>query len=374
MQAKAAIDPQPSKHAGVEAGMGDAQARGRLRAGDGAAVHPLHLKSARRNAGALGRRVRAPLFLAWQLTNRCSARCIACCEESGPDKAWRDELDRAEALDLARRIAESGIPLRRVRRRRAARRRRTAGTLRAPDRGRRRAQDRDRRQPHRRRGRRSARARLPCSACRSRSTAPPRLRTSACGRVELRRGDWRDPSAWSRAAIAPQLVFVPTRHNLHEMRRSATTSRCQPRLQRLRHRAADAASAAPRPTGTASPAPTSEWQHARSSTLRERAAVDARRNRAVDLSLGHRHGDRDARCEQPAGDAARRAQRQGQAAERAAVLAGGPARDSLETAWVAYRDAWRIAEVRRSSARAGRIPSCCFMQRDVGDERGVPTL
>jgi MoaA/NifB/PqqE/SkfB family radical SAM enzyme len=53
---------------------------------------------------------RAPLFLAWQLTNRCSARCLACCEESGPDKAWADELTRDEALDLARRIAESGIP------------------------------------------------------------------------------------------------------------------------------------------------------------------------------------------------------------------------------------------------------------------------
>jgi MoaA/NifB/PqqE/SkfB family radical SAM enzyme len=53
---------------------------------------------------------RAPLFLAWQLTNRCSARCIACCEESGPDKAWDDELRRNEALDLARRIADSGIP------------------------------------------------------------------------------------------------------------------------------------------------------------------------------------------------------------------------------------------------------------------------
>ena len=52
----------------------------------------------------------APLFLAWQLTNRCGARCIACCEESGPDKAWRDELGRNEALDLARRIAASGIP------------------------------------------------------------------------------------------------------------------------------------------------------------------------------------------------------------------------------------------------------------------------
>ena len=52
----------------------------------------------------------APLFLAWQLTNRCTARCLACCEESGPDRAWRDELGRAEALDLARRIVDSGIP------------------------------------------------------------------------------------------------------------------------------------------------------------------------------------------------------------------------------------------------------------------------
>jgi len=52
----------------------------------------------------------APLFLAWQLTNRCTARCLACCEESGPDRAWRDELNRDEALDLARRIVEAGIP------------------------------------------------------------------------------------------------------------------------------------------------------------------------------------------------------------------------------------------------------------------------
>lgn len=53
---------------------------------------------------------RAPLFLAWQLTNRCGARCITCCEESGPDKAWPDELERAESLDLARRIVDFGIP------------------------------------------------------------------------------------------------------------------------------------------------------------------------------------------------------------------------------------------------------------------------
>ena len=53
---------------------------------------------------------RAPLFIAWQLTNRCRARCLTCCEESGPDKAWRDELTRDEALGLARDIATAGIP------------------------------------------------------------------------------------------------------------------------------------------------------------------------------------------------------------------------------------------------------------------------
>lgn len=53
---------------------------------------------------------RAPLFLAWQLTNRCGARCITCCEESGPDRAWQDELNRDEALGLSRRIVDYGIP------------------------------------------------------------------------------------------------------------------------------------------------------------------------------------------------------------------------------------------------------------------------
>src|SRR5215470_17846985 len=52
----------------------------------------------------------APLFIAWQLTNRCQSRCIACCEDSGPDRAWRDELGREEALDLAQRIAAARIP------------------------------------------------------------------------------------------------------------------------------------------------------------------------------------------------------------------------------------------------------------------------
>ena len=53
---------------------------------------------------------RAPLFVAWQLTNRCRARCIACCEESGPDSAWRDELTADEARRLARDIVKAEIP------------------------------------------------------------------------------------------------------------------------------------------------------------------------------------------------------------------------------------------------------------------------
>ncbi len=52
----------------------------------------------------------APLFLAWQITNRCQARCLTCCEESGPDKAWRDELTREESLKLAQDAVAAGIP------------------------------------------------------------------------------------------------------------------------------------------------------------------------------------------------------------------------------------------------------------------------
>ncbi|HTJ04642.1 MAG TPA: radical SAM protein [Caldimonas sp.] len=90
--------------------MGDPQARGCLRAGHGAAVHPLHLNPAPHPRGRSVDEYAAPLFLAWQLTNRCSARCLACCEESGPDKAWRDELTASEALALADRVAAAAIP------------------------------------------------------------------------------------------------------------------------------------------------------------------------------------------------------------------------------------------------------------------------
>jgi MoaA/NifB/PqqE/SkfB family radical SAM enzyme len=53
---------------------------------------------------------RAPLVIAWQLTNRCEARCLACCEESGPDARWRDELGRDEAFALVDQIIGLGVP------------------------------------------------------------------------------------------------------------------------------------------------------------------------------------------------------------------------------------------------------------------------
>ena len=53
---------------------------------------------------------RAPLFLAWQLTNRCTGRCLHCCEESGPDKTWPDEMTGEQALSLSHQIVELSIP------------------------------------------------------------------------------------------------------------------------------------------------------------------------------------------------------------------------------------------------------------------------
>jgi MoaA/NifB/PqqE/SkfB family radical SAM enzyme len=54
--------------------------------------------------------LRAPLFVAWQLTRDCDLCCLHCCTESAPGKRLRDELDAAEALRVADDIAQSGVP------------------------------------------------------------------------------------------------------------------------------------------------------------------------------------------------------------------------------------------------------------------------
>ncbi len=57
-------------------------------------------------AGALG----APLYLAWQLTNECNFACLHCIEESGPGKAFKDELDDEQVFDLMRGAIELDVP------------------------------------------------------------------------------------------------------------------------------------------------------------------------------------------------------------------------------------------------------------------------
>jgi len=42
----------------------------------------------------------APLYVAWQITNECNLACLHCIEESGPGKAFRDELDDKQVFDV----------------------------------------------------------------------------------------------------------------------------------------------------------------------------------------------------------------------------------------------------------------------------------
>ncbi len=181
---------------------------------------------------------RAPLFLAWQLTNRCSARCIACCEESGPDKAWGDELHRDEALDLARQIAGSAIPyvafgggeplgvphcwdlFEILAAAGIALKIETDGS---------RIDD--------------------AAADRLAALAVDCIQISVDGATAATHRRVRPGSSFEAAigaierlvarGCAPQLVFVPTRHNLHEVGRRVRP-RAEARLQRFRHRTGDA--------------------------------------------------------------------------------------------------------------------------------------
>ena len=42
----------------------------------------------------------APLYVAWQITNECNLACLHCIEESGPGKAFKDELDEAQLFQV----------------------------------------------------------------------------------------------------------------------------------------------------------------------------------------------------------------------------------------------------------------------------------
>jgi MoaA/NifB/PqqE/SkfB family radical SAM enzyme len=55
-------------------------------------------------------RLRAPLFLSWQLTRDCNLACVHCCTDSAPGRRLADELDLAATLDVASQIVTEEIP------------------------------------------------------------------------------------------------------------------------------------------------------------------------------------------------------------------------------------------------------------------------
>jgi MoaA/NifB/PqqE/SkfB family radical SAM enzyme len=62
--------------------------------------------SANHASGDLG----APLYVAWQITNECNLACLHCIEESGPGKAFRDELDRDEVFHILDQLMDDEVP------------------------------------------------------------------------------------------------------------------------------------------------------------------------------------------------------------------------------------------------------------------------
>jgi len=52
----------------------------------------------------------APLYVAWQITNECNLACLHCIEESGPGKAFKDELTETEALRIVDQLVAAEVP------------------------------------------------------------------------------------------------------------------------------------------------------------------------------------------------------------------------------------------------------------------------
>ena len=55
-------------------------------------------------------RLRAPLFVSWQITRDCDLACLHCCTESAPGKRLPDELSAHEAIKLASDIVHNEVP------------------------------------------------------------------------------------------------------------------------------------------------------------------------------------------------------------------------------------------------------------------------
>ena len=54
--------------------------------------------------------LRAPLYVAWQITNECNLACLHCIEESGPGKAFPDELDERQVFGVLEQLMDAEVP------------------------------------------------------------------------------------------------------------------------------------------------------------------------------------------------------------------------------------------------------------------------
>ena len=52
----------------------------------------------------------APLYIAWQVTNECNLACLHCIEESGPGKAFHDELNEAQVFRFLDQVTDQQVP------------------------------------------------------------------------------------------------------------------------------------------------------------------------------------------------------------------------------------------------------------------------
>jgi MoaA/NifB/PqqE/SkfB family radical SAM enzyme len=52
----------------------------------------------------------APLYIAWQITNECNLACLHCIEESGPGKAFGDELNAEQVFRVLEQVMDSEVP------------------------------------------------------------------------------------------------------------------------------------------------------------------------------------------------------------------------------------------------------------------------
>jgi MoaA/NifB/PqqE/SkfB family radical SAM enzyme len=63
-----------------------------------------------RPATGVTRDLGAPLYVAWQVTNECNLACLHCIEESGPGKAFRDELTEAQLFRVLEEVMDHEVP------------------------------------------------------------------------------------------------------------------------------------------------------------------------------------------------------------------------------------------------------------------------